>query len=292
MSKNPDEFSEDRVSLSSKGIDNSKQLGSVLENSKQHFADMADPQESQDVAQECNLHSKMTKEIGTKESIDLNDTVMRYAGYTAGFARLFRYAKYAKFPTRYSRYLAFSSDFGHALEPVISERIAKGLYTVTIGYCIADVAWEAYKLQERGFVTEQNVPMSMTQCVVERATMQAISSVTLPSIIIHTSISLGTTLTAKIGRFRKWGPVVAGLVMIPVMPLYLDHHIGTVLYLLLLCLVMSKLLFSFFVICLVSVTLNYRESCGLPVREVRSVEAIIGHSQCSDSTVWRLWIER
>ncbi len=46
----------------------------------------------------------------------------RYAGYTAGFARAFRY-------------LAFTSDFGEALRPVVSARIVSATYAVAFGYC-------------------------------------------------------------------------------------------------------------------------------------------------------------
>ena len=34
---------------------------------------------------------------------------------------------------------------------------------MAVGYCVTDVAYEAYKLQKRGGVTEHGVPMSITQ---------------------------------------------------------------------------------------------------------------------------------
>ena len=73
------------------------------------------------------------------KDIDINSTHARYAGYTAGLARLFRY-------------LAFTSDFGEALRPVVSARIVNSSYAVAIGYCFADVFWEGYKHQNRGFL--------------------------------------------------------------------------------------------------------------------------------------------
>ena len=74
---------------------------------------------------------------GSAKDVDINSTNARYAGYTAGLARLFRY-------------LAFTSDFGEALRPVVSARIVSGSYAVAIGYCFADVFWEGYKHQNRG----------------------------------------------------------------------------------------------------------------------------------------------
>lgn len=38
-----------------------------------------------------------------------------------------------------------------------------GTYAVAIGYCFIDVGYEAYKLKNRGYVTEKNHPMSMSQ---------------------------------------------------------------------------------------------------------------------------------
>ena len=34
---------------------------------------------------------------------------------------------------------------------------------MAVGYCVTDVAYEAYKLQKRGGVTEHGTPMSITQ---------------------------------------------------------------------------------------------------------------------------------
>lgn len=76
-------------------------------------------------------------------------------GYSAAFARAFRY-------------LAFTSDFGEALRPVLASRIVTATYAVSIGYCFVDVGWEAYKLKQRGYVTENNEKISMAKLVVER----------------------------------------------------------------------------------------------------------------------------
>lgn len=65
----------------------------------------------------------------------------RYLAYSATFARLFRY-------------LAFTSDVGEALRPVASARLVNASYGVAFGYCVTDVAWEAYKLRKNNFVHE------------------------------------------------------------------------------------------------------------------------------------------
>ena len=58
------------------------------------------------------------------ENNKLSDTAARYAGLSIGLSRAFRY-------------LAFTSDFGEALRPVISARIVTGTYMIAGGYCVA-----------------------------------------------------------------------------------------------------------------------------------------------------------
>mmetsp|Transcript_33490 Transcript_33490/g.48572 ORF Transcript_33490/g.48572 Transcript_33490/m.48572 type:complete len:196 (+) Transcript_33490:18-605(+) len=145
-------------------------------------------------------------------AVDMNETQLRYAAYSAGLARIFRY-------------LAFSSDFGEALRPVVSSRIVNASYSVAIGYCFADVFWEGYKHHKRGNITEKHEPLTLTQVVVERATFQAVASMIVPTIIIHTSVDVTKKLCKRIGRFQKWGPSIVGLSIIPLLPLYLDHPV-------------------------------------------------------------------
>jgi hypothetical protein len=94
-----------------------------------------------------------------KHEFKSTGTVQRVAGYSAVMTRAFRY-------------LAFTSDFGEALRPVISARLVNASYAVAGGYCVADVAWEAYKLKQRNYRTESGQPMSMPQLVVERSSFQ------------------------------------------------------------------------------------------------------------------------
>ena len=96
---------------------------------------------------------------------------------------------------------------------------------VAFGYCFADVGWEAYKLKERNYMTEKGVPMSMTQCIVERSAFQAVASIALPFAVIHTAVDVSKRFFNKIGRYTKWGPSIVGLSIIPALPLYLDHPV-------------------------------------------------------------------
>jgi len=142
------------------------------------------------------------------------DSNFRYIGYTRSLARLFRY-------------FAFSSDIGVAFSPVVSAKIVSAAYYTTLGYCFVDVGFEAYKLKKRGYVSEHDATkkITMVQCIIERASFQAVASVAVPSLIIHTTVDFTTKIVTKIGRFQKWGPTIAGLAAVPLLPLFLDHPI-------------------------------------------------------------------
>lgn len=146
-----------------------------------------------------------------QHEITINNTV-RIAGYTGVYARLFRY-------------LAFTSDFGEALRPVVRTSIVNISYLISIGYCFADVGIEAYNLHERGYKSHDGKPMTMTQCIVERSVFQALASIVVPFGIIHSAVGVGKRIFNKIGRFQKFGPSIIGLSIIPLLPMYLDHPV-------------------------------------------------------------------
>jgi len=155
-------------------------------------------------------------------SLSLQDSNFRYSGYTVGLSRLFRY-------------LAFTSDFGEALRPVVHRGIVTATYGVAFVYCFADVGWEAYKVHQchvdpkspylHGHDGKKYASMSVTQCVVERSTFQALASLALPAVIIHQSVHAANNMFKRMGRFTKWGPSVVGLSIIPLMPTFLDEPV-------------------------------------------------------------------
>ena len=143
------------------------------------------------------------------EEVNQIEHRLRYVGYSAAFARAFRY-------------LAFTSDVGEALRPVVRKSIVNASYGVAASYCVADVAWETYKVNKTG-KNSLGHPMTVTQMVVERSTFQLVASLALPAIIIHSAVDIAKHVTKRIGRFQKWGPSVFGLAVIPLLPVFLDE---------------------------------------------------------------------
>jgi fission process protein 1 len=151
------------------------------------------------------------EEVEEPSTLDSN---LRYVGYSRSLSKLFRY-------------LAFTSDLGEAFRPVVNARIVNLAYAVSFGYCFVDVGYEAYKLRERGYVAEHDhtKTVTLTQCIVERATFQAVASIAVPTLVIHSAVDITRKVLAKVGRFQKWGPTIAGLAAVPLLPMFLDHPI-------------------------------------------------------------------
>ena len=119
-----------------------------------------------------------------------------------------------------------SIDVGHAFKPILSPHVVHATSLVAVGYCVADVAWESYKLHQRGYVSEHTQkPLSMSQLIVERSIFQAIATIIVPSFIMHTTVETAILMTRKYGRYQKYGPTIAGLFVIPFLPLCLDEPI-------------------------------------------------------------------
>lgn len=143
------------------------------------------------------------------EDIYRVDKEFRFAGYSAAFARAFRY-------------LAFTSDVGEAVRPVAAKAVVTATYGVAAAYCIADVAWETHKVSKSG-KNEKGHPCTPIQMFVERSTFQLVASLAGPALIIHTAVDMAKHAARKMNRFQKWGPSIFGLAIIPLLPMYLDE---------------------------------------------------------------------
>ncbi len=145
-----------------------------------------------------------------KHHLELTETPARYMAYTSAFARAFRY-------------LAFTSDFGEALRPVvIRNSVVMGTFAIAIGYCAVDSGYEAYKLKRNGNITENNEHMTTTQCLVERVAFHSVASIGGPFLLIHSTVHMAHWVCSKLKKFRRWGPSISGLALVPLLPFCLD----------------------------------------------------------------------
>ena len=114
------------------------------------------------------------------------------------------------------RYTAYSSDVGEAFRPMVPEWAVKATYGLAVSYIAGDVALTTWK--------ESKKPDgNPTRAFVHATIFQGVASLALPMFIIHQAVHAAQYATKKIGRFRKWGPTIAGLALIPALPYAVDE---------------------------------------------------------------------
>jgi len=158
--------------------------------------------------------------VGDGGDNPLEDGPGRYLGYAARGVRtlLLTTARAAK---QAHRYIAYSSDVGEAFRPVWKQRSVKAAYGVAFAYVAADVGYNVYTTHN-----ETNGDRKKTvRKGIETLTFQALASLALPSLIIHTAVHQSHKIFHKSASvaLKKWGPVAVGLAIIPALPFTIDE---------------------------------------------------------------------
>ncbi|KAH9274413.1 hypothetical protein BASA83_003043 [Batrachochytrium salamandrivorans] len=148
-----------------------------------------------------------------EEDIESTDSIIRVLGY-AGRLR--------NFVTAGSRYLAYTSDVGEAFRPVVPRGLVNAAYGISFAYVGVDVVYEGYKSSLRGDSTTE-----VSRTVIQRTLFQGLASLLLPAITIHSVVDLTAKAlkNASVITLRKWGPTAAGLMVLPALPVILDHPV-------------------------------------------------------------------
>ena len=88
-----------------------------------------------------------------------------------------------------SRYLAFTSDVGEAVRPVVPPAIVNASYAISFAYVGFDVAMHTAREIDHGG--------NGTRTVVERSLFQGLASLLLPAVTIHTVVGLAQKQLVK-----------------------------------------------------------------------------------------------
>ncbi|KAI3634917.1 hypothetical protein MIR68_007298 [Amoeboaphelidium protococcarum] len=144
--------------------------------------------------------------------VETTDTSLRYAGYMARIKTLALSAK---------RYIAYSSDIGEGLRPLMNPRFVQLSYGVAWSYILYDSLNEAYWASKKPNATTQ----SNAEVFVKRLTFQSVASMLLPAITIHSAVKYSSLLlkNSSSAALKKWGPTATGLLIIPALPYLFDH---------------------------------------------------------------------
>ena len=168
----------------------------------------------------------------------MRETGVRYAAYASRFGFFVKKAgmvgmkkialkkatvKAAASKVSKVRHLAYSSDLGEAFRPVVPTWAVNATYGVAVSYVVADTAYRVYDAEEKGADAEE-----MRRVAAHATIFHAIASIGVPMAIIHTQVHVWEGILKRVGRFTKWGPTVAGLAIIPLLP-YVDHPIEEII---------------------------------------------------------------
>jgi len=130
------------------------------------------------------------------------------------------------------RYLAYTSDVGEAFRPVVPPLLVSAAYGVSWIYLLGDVSYETYKSHRKGpSALERTAKLTETTrlglVAAQRATFQAVASMALPALTIHTIVKQAAKTFKNVPnpRIRAWGPTVTGLAVVPGLPFLFDHPI-------------------------------------------------------------------
>jgi len=140
----------------------------------------------------------------------------------------FRYAAYAHRVVRaimpMKRYLAFTSDVGEAVRPVVHPRIVSASYALTASYITGEVAYAGYKE-----FANQSSKERIMDTVARITTFELVASLGLPFLLIHGGVHATQVLIRRAAirspTIQRWVPSGVGLGMIPLMPYYVDHPV-------------------------------------------------------------------
>ncbi|KAI8824111.1 mitochondrial 18 KDa protein-domain-containing protein [Fimicolochytrium jonesii] len=147
------------------------------------------------------------------QTAESTDTPLRFLAYAARFKTL---------AITGTRYLAYTSDVGEAFRPVVHKNLVNAAYGISFAYVGFDVALEGYKAAQRNADK-----MEIARVVAERGVFQGLASLLLPALTIHTVVDMtGKALKSRPKTaFVRWTPTVAGLFVVPFLPIMYDHPV-------------------------------------------------------------------
>ena len=143
----------------------------------------------------------------------------RGLGYAARLARIAQAVKNV-------RLVAYTSDVGESLRPVIPRWAVTGLYGVSFAYVGCDVYVQAH-----GAIAAKASDEVVARTAVETLVFQLLASIAVPSLIIHKAVHAveARAKTWTPGPLARWAPPAVGLAIIPVLPYVVPTPLSRIL---------------------------------------------------------------
>ena len=117
------------------------------------------------------------------------------------------------------RLVAFTSEVGESLRPLIQPWKVDLAYVVSWLYCIVDVVLSGIEASAAGWRTG-----AIARNVVHMVIFHSIATMLIPAVLIHEAVHYSAVLIRACGAsgmpYAKWWPTALGLALIPAMPLF------------------------------------------------------------------------
>jgi len=119
-----------------------------------------------------------------------------------------------------TRSLAYASELGESIRPIVSPLIVKLLYGVSWGYVFLDTGLKIYSIQDQG-------TGKMILYGTDTFIWHALASMLLPATTIHAIVKYSNKLIKKFKKaplpMKRFGPTIMGLASIPFIIHPIDH---------------------------------------------------------------------
>ena len=132
------------------------------------------------------------------ELLALEDGPLRYVVYARRAVQAFLVK---------GRLVAYSSDVGESVRPVVPPSVVRFCYGITWAYVAVDVGFNGFEEQSKG-----SPPTKVARTVVHTTAFQVIASVLVPSLIIHQAVHMAQQGCQRLppGNVAKWLPSLVG----------------------------------------------------------------------------------
>uniref|UniRef100_A0A6S7ZI55 Mitochondrial fission process protein 1 n=1 Tax=Aureoumbra lagunensis TaxID=44058 RepID=A0A6S7ZI55_9STRA len=167
----------------------------------------------------CEEKEEKKLEMTRQQTTSIEDE-SRYLGYTASLTRLKTLLLRAKSIASNSiRYVAYSSDIGESMRPLLRPWAVNATYGIAIGYVLLDAGFETRRKHLLGVDNDVLVATAAHRLIFHTAV-----SLALPAVIIHSAVHrahhfLHQPMFETMPRLIRYGPTVIGLSIIPFLPI-------------------------------------------------------------------------
>lgn len=153
-----------------------------------------------------------------ERSSHLDESLGRYSAYTIRLKTIIATG---------SRYIAYSSDIGEAFRPLTRPNVVRAAYGISWAYIFADVGYTCWKANDELDKTSPSKYMDLGWIAARRAVFQTLASLVLPAVTIHSVVKYSAPLFARHAskHVRAFGPTLAGLLAVPLLPIMFDHPV-------------------------------------------------------------------